>query len=71
MLNLSTLLIISQLIFSITAIAYFANSIKNHRSSVKTIRLSSEKERMELQKLRSISLTEPLSEKARPKKLKK
>lgn len=69
MLNLSTLLIISQLIFSITAIAYFANSIKNHRSSVKTIRLSSEKERMELQKLRSISLTEPLSEKARPKKI--
>lgn len=69
MTNLSALLIISQLIFCITAIIYFANSIKNHRSSVKTIRLSSEKERMELQKLRSISLTEPLSEKARPKKI--
>ncbi|MCC8097278.1 MAG: sigma 54-interacting transcriptional regulator [Eubacterium sp.] len=69
MFNLSTVLVISQLIFSVVAIIYFVNSIKNHRSSVKTIRLSSEKEGMELRRLRNIRLTEPLSEKARPKSL--
>ncbi|MCD7904609.1 MAG: ATP-binding protein [Clostridiales bacterium] len=70
MFNLSTVLVVSQLIFSVVAIIYFVTTMKNHRSNVKTIRLSSEKERLELRHLRSISLTEPLSEKARPKSLK-
>ncbi|MCD8214226.1 MAG: ATP-binding protein [Clostridiales bacterium] len=70
MFNLSTVLVVSQLIFSVVAIIYFVTTMKNHRSSVKTIHLSSEKERLELRHLRSISLTEPLSEKARPKSLK-
>ena len=67
--NLSLILVISQLIFCCVAIVYFTSSIKSHRSGVKTIRLSSEKERQKLISLRSISLTEPLSEKARPKKI--
>ncbi|MCD8090722.1 MAG: ATP-binding protein [Clostridiales bacterium] len=69
MFNLSTVLVVSQLIFSVVAIIYFVTTMKNHRSSVKTIRLSSEKERIELRRLRGIHLTEPLSEKARPKAL--
>ncbi len=69
MFNLSTVLVVSQLIFSVVAIIYFVTTMKNHRSSVKTIRLSSEKERLELRRLRNIHLTEPLSEKARPKSL--
>ncbi len=69
MISLSFILIVSQLIFCLVAIIYFSTAIKNNRTSVKTIRLSSEKERAELVRLRSISLTEPLSEKARPKSL--
>ena len=67
--NLGLILVISQLMFTAVAIIYFMSGIKSHRSGVKTIRLGSEKERQKLAALRKISLTEPLSEKARPKRI--
>ncbi len=64
--NLVSVLILSQLVFSIIGIVYFYNNIKSQKGTRKTITLESKKEMDKLKKMRSIQLTPPLSEKTRP-----
>lgn len=56
-----------QLFFGIVIGLYFWNLLKNQRNSKVTIEKESKKELDDLQKMRSISLSVPLSEKVRPK----
>lgn len=55
-----------QLFFGIVIGLYFWNLLRNQRTQKVSIDRESKKEMEELQKLRSISLTEPLSERVRP-----
>jgi len=61
------LLIVVQLFFSFIIGMYFLNALLNTRSSKNTINRDSEKEMNRLNQMRDIKLTEPLSEKSRPK----
>ncbi|AWD88612.1 MULTISPECIES: ATP-dependent protease LonB [Bacillus] len=56
-----------QLFFGIVIGLYFWNLLKNQRTQKVTIDKESKKEMEQLRKMRAISLTEPLSEKVRPK----
>lgn len=56
-----------QLFFGIVIGLYFWNLLKNQRSQKVTIDRESKKELGELRKMRQIALSEPLSEKVRPK----
>ncbi|MDO9536390.1 MAG: ATP-dependent protease LonB [Bacillota bacterium] len=57
---------IIQLFFAVVIGLYFWNLLKNQRGSKVAIDRESSKEMDELHRLRSLSLTEPLSEKVRP-----
>ncbi len=61
------ILIGSQLIFTIIAGLYFYTSLKSQQGQKQTLNLDSQKEIERLNKMRAVKLTEPLSEKARPK----
>ncbi|AQS44987.1 ATP-dependent protease LonB [Bacillus velezensis] len=56
-----------QLFFGIVIGLYFWNLLKNQRTQKVTIDKESKKEMEQLRKMRAISLSEPLSEKVRPK----
>lgn len=59
-----------QLFFGIIIGLYFWNLLKNQRTQKVTIDKESKKEMERLRKMRAISLSEPLSEKVRPKSFK-
>ncbi len=56
-----------QVFFAIVIGLYFWNLLKNQQSSKVVVEKESKKEMAKLKEMRSISLTEPLSEKTRPK----
>ena len=62
------LLMAIQLFFTIIIGLYFFNALKTQRSSKVVINKESTKEMEKLRKMKSISLTEPLTEKSRPTK---
>lgn len=64
--NLPGIVLIIQLIFGVIIGVYFWNLLRNQRSQKVSIDKESKKEMEQLQKLRSIKLTEPLAEKVRP-----
>ena len=65
--NLTALIISIQLFFGIIIGLYFWNLLRNQYSAKNTVDRESKKELEKLQQLRKISLTEPLSEKTRPR----
>ncbi|MED4969492.1 ATP-dependent protease LonB [Parageobacillus toebii] len=65
--NWANAVLLIQLFFGIVIGLYFWNLLKNQRIQKVSIDKESRKEMEQLQKLRSISLTEPLAEKVRPK----
>ncbi|MFC7393727.1 ATP-dependent protease LonB [Scopulibacillus cellulosilyticus] len=65
--NWTTLLIFVQLFFGIIIGMYFWNLLRSQHSQKVSIDRESKKEIEQLRKMRSISLTEPLSEKVRPR----
>ncbi|MCP8617032.1 ATP-dependent protease LonB [Salirhabdus salicampi] len=67
--NFMGIAIFIQLIVGIVVGLYFWNMLRNNRSNKVTIEKESQKELEELRKMRSISLTEPLSEMVRPKNM--
>lgn len=67
--TVTSMLIVSQLIFTIVAAMYFYQSLKAQSSNKNIVNLESKKDMDRLNKLRSIHLTTPLSEKTRPTKL--
>lgn len=66
---LTPVLIISQLVFATVACIYFCGAIKNQKATRTVTYLESDRELEKMNKLRRISLTVPLAEKTRPKKL--
>jgi ATP-dependent Lon protease len=64
--NWTFLLTLVQVFFAVVIGLYFWNLLKNQRSSRSTVDRESRKELEQLRKMRSVSLTEPLSEKTRP-----
>ncbi len=64
--NWTVFLMLLQVFFSVVIGLYFWNLLKNQQTSRTAIDRESRKEMEKLQKLRAISLTEPLSEKTRP-----
>ncbi len=64
--SITTLLFGVQIIFGVIIGLYFWNLLKNQHNNKVSIDRESKKEMEKLQKLRQISLTEPLSEKTRP-----
>ncbi|QHS22929.1 ATP-dependent protease LonB [Virgibacillus sp. MSP4-1] len=58
-----------QLLVGIVVGLYFWNMLKNNRTSKVTIEKESKKELEDLRRLRSVSLSEPLSERVRPNKM--
>lgn len=67
--NWTSLLMFVQLFFGIIIGLYFWNLLRSQHSQKISIDKESKKEMEQLRKLRSISLTEPLAEKVRPKSL--
>ncbi|ANB62012.1 ATP-dependent protease LonB [Anoxybacteroides amylolyticum] len=65
--NWTNIALVVQLFFGIIIGLYFWNLLKNQRVQKVSIDKESRKEMEQLRKLRSISLTEPLAEKVRPK----
>ncbi len=65
--ELTTLVIGIQLFFGVVIGLYFWNLLRNQYSNKNSVEKESRKELEKLQKLRQISLTEPLAEKTRPK----
>jgi ATP-dependent Lon protease len=65
--NWANAVLLIQLFFGIIIGLYFWNLLKSQRVQKVSIDKESRKEMEQLQKLRSISLTEPLAEKVRPK----
>jgi Lon-like ATP-dependent protease len=65
--NWTNVVVLIQLFFGIIIGLYFWNLLKSQRVQKISIDKESRKEMEQLQKLRSISLTEPLAEKVRPK----
>ncbi|HZG69982.1 MAG TPA: ATP-dependent protease LonB [Chondromyces sp.] len=66
--NWTSVALIIQLFFGIVIGLYFWTLLKNQRTQKVTIDRESKKEMDQLEKMRSISLTKPLSEKVRPTK---
>jgi len=64
--SLSVVLMVIQLFFAIVIGLYFWNLLRNQQTNRTAIDRESKKEMEKLRKLRSISLTKPLSEKTRP-----
>jgi len=64
--TLSTLLMFVQVFFAVVIGVYFWNLLRNQKSNRTAVDRESRKEMDKLRKLRSISLTKPLSEKTRP-----
>lgn len=62
------LIMLIQLLVTIVMGIYFFNALKGQKSSKVTINKENTKEIEKLRKLKSISLTEPLTEKSRPKR---
>jgi ATP-dependent Lon protease len=67
--NWTTVVMVLQVFFSIIIGLYFFNLLKTQQSSKSAIEKESKKEVEKLDKLRKISLTEPLAEKTRPAEL--
>ncbi|WP_059103892.1 ATP-dependent protease LonB [Shouchella shacheensis] len=67
--NWTGIALLVQLFFGVVIGLYFWNLLKNQRSQRTYIDKESKKEFEQMRKLRSIALTEPLSEKVRPKDL--
>lgn len=67
--NWTLLLTLIQVFFAVIIGMYFMSLLKNQRSSRTYVDRESRKEMEQLRKMRSISLSEPLSEKTRPAKL--
>jgi Lon-like ATP-dependent protease len=65
-LTLSTILMLVQVFFAVVIGIYFWNLLRNQKSNRSAVDRESRKEMDKLRKLRSISLTKPLSEKTRP-----
>lgn len=65
--NWTNAVLLIQLFFGIIIGLYFLSLLKNQRIQKVSIDKESRKEMEQLRKLRSISLTEPLAEKVRPK----
>ncbi|KGP90904.1 Lon protease [Pontibacillus chungwhensis BH030062] len=65
--TLAGIVLFVQLFFGIVIGLYFWNLLKNQRSQKVTIDRESKKEMAELGKMRQIALSEPLSEKVRPR----
>ena len=65
---LVNVVIIIQLFFAIVIGLYFLNLLKSQQGNKVAVEKESKKELENLQRLREISLTEPLSEKTRPTK---
>jgi Lon-like ATP-dependent protease len=64
--NWTVLLMLLQVFFSVVIGLYFWNLLKNQQTNRSAIDRESRKEMEKLQRLRTISLTEPLAEKTRP-----
>ncbi|MCQ6560838.1 ATP-dependent protease LonB [Paenibacillus mendelii] len=64
--SLSLILMLIQVFFAIVIGLYFWNLLRNQKSNRSAVDKESRKEMDKLRKLRSISLTKPLSEKTRP-----
>ncbi|GGE42521.1 Lon protease 2 [Pullulanibacillus camelliae] len=64
--NWTTLLVFVQLFFGVVIGLYFWNLLRSQHSQKSSIDKESKKEMEQLRKMRSISLTEPLSERVRP-----
>ncbi len=64
--NWTVFLMLLQVFFSVVIGLYFWNLLKNQQTNRTAIDRESRKEMEKLQKLRAISLTEPLAEKTRP-----
>jgi ATP-dependent Lon protease len=67
--SFTSIVIFIQLLVGIIVGLYFWNMLKNNRTNKVAIEKESKKELEELRKMRSISLSEPLSERVRPKTL--
>jgi len=65
--SLAGIALFVQLFFGVVIGLYFWNLLKNQRTQKVTIDRESKKELSELRKMRQISLSEPLSEKVRPR----
>ncbi|WP_047758125.1 ATP-binding protein, partial [Geobacillus sp. ZGt-1] len=65
--NWTNIVLVIQLFFGVIIGLYFWNLLKGQRVQKVSIDKESRKEMEQLRKLRSISLTEPLAEKVRPK----
>lgn len=64
--TLSTILMLVQVFFAVIIGIYFWNLLRNQKTNRSAVDRESRKEMDKLRKLRSISLTKPLSEKTRP-----
>jgi ATP-dependent Lon protease len=64
--SLSTILMLVQVFFAVVIGIYFWNLLRNQKTNRSAVDRESRKEMDKLRKLRSISLTKPLSEKTRP-----
>ncbi|WP_235427036.1 ATP-dependent protease LonB [Cohnella kolymensis] len=64
--SLSAVLMLVQVFFAVVIGIYFWNLLRNQKSNRSAVDRESRKEMDKLRKLRSISLTKPLSEKTRP-----
>lgn len=64
--NWTVIVLFIQLFFGTVIGLYFFNLLKNQRTQKVTIDRESKKEMEQLRKMRSIQLTEPLSERVRP-----
>ncbi|MBB6729287.1 ATP-dependent protease LonB [Cohnella zeiphila] len=64
--TLSTLLMLVQVFFAVVIGVYFWNLLRNQKTNRTAVDRESRKEMDKLRKLRSISLTKPLSERTRP-----
>ena len=64
--NWTSIALIIQMFFGVVIGLYFWNLLKNQRTQKVSIDRESKKEMDQLRKMRSISLTEPLSERVRP-----
>jgi Lon-like ATP-dependent protease len=64
--TLSTILMLVQVFFAVVIGVYFWNLLRNQKSNRSAVDRESRKEMDKLRKLRSISLTKPLSERTRP-----
>ena len=62
----TNILMIIQLFFTIVIGLYFFNALKSQQSSKVVVNKENKKEMEKLRKMKSISLTEPLTEKSRP-----